>query len=90
MQAMTDSLQARRKRLLFRAVRRGTKEADLVIGGFAKAHLGDLDADQLGRFEALLEENDPDVLAWIIGLQAPPADFDTDVLNLMKQFKMSS
>ena len=45
----------RRKRLLFRAWHRGTREADLILGSFAEAHLDAFDAAQLDRFEALLE-----------------------------------
>jgi len=84
-----DHLALRRKRLLFRSVRRGTKESDLIIGGFAKAWLGRLDEQQLGQFEALLEQNDPDLLAWVFGLERPPAAHDHDVIRLIQSFKDS-
>lgn len=84
---MTESLELRRRRLMFRAVRRGTKESDMVIGGFARRHLQDLDPEQLDRFEALLECNDPDILGWVIGLQTPPPEHDNDVLSRLRAFK---
>ncbi|MBV9585986.1 MAG: succinate dehydrogenase assembly factor 2, partial [Alphaproteobacteria bacterium] len=37
----------RRKRLLYRAWHRGTREADLILGSFAEAHLAGFDAMQL-------------------------------------------
>ena len=77
----------RRKRLLFRSLRRGTKESDLVIGGFAKAHLEAMNEAQLERFEALLECSDPEVLGWVIGRQPVPAEFDTDVMAMLMAFK---
>lgn len=77
----------RRKRLLFRSLRRGTKESDLVIGGFAKAHLEAMNEAQLERFEALLERSDPEVLGWVIGRQPVPAEFDTDVMAMLMAFK---
>ena len=40
----------RRKRLLYQSTHRGTKEADLIIGGFALAHISTLSADQLSNF----------------------------------------
>lgn len=87
---MTDHhLVAKRKRLLFRSVRRGTKESDLIIGGFARAWLNRLDEQQLERFEALLEQNDPDVLAWVLGLVPPPPAFDHDVMRLIRTYKDS-
>ncbi len=84
---MTDDLDRRRKRLYFRSIRRGTKESDLVIGGFAEANLGAMDARGLDRFEALLECNDPEVLAWIVGLAEPPVEFDNEVLDALRRFK---
>lgn len=61
----------------------------MVIGGFAEAHIGDLDGGQLDRFEALLDENDQDVLAWVIGMKPPPSAFDNDVLEMIRNFKKS-
>ncbi len=73
----------RRKRLLFRSVRRGTKESDLVIGGFAKTHLESMDEAQPARFEALLECSDPEILGWVIGQEPIPEDFDMDVMAML-------
>ena len=86
---MPDRIEKIRRKLRFRSLRRGTKESDLVIGGFAEAHLQSLTEDQLGLFEALLNENDQDVLSWVIGMVQPPAAHDTDVLNMIKTFKNS-
>ena len=84
---MTDELNKQRKRLQFRSIRRGTKESDLVIGGFAKANVSLMNARQLDQFEALLERNDPDVMSWIIGLTDPPTEFDNEVLDALRNFK---
>lgn len=84
-----DGCALQRRRLLFRSTRRGTKESDLIVGGFAKAWLERLDEAQLDRFEALLEQNDPDLLSWILGLRRPPAAHDHDVLGLIRNFKDS-
>ncbi len=84
---MTDDLDTQRKRLYFRSIRRGTKESDLVIGGFAEANLSQMNARQLVQFEALLERNDPEVLSWVIGLAEAPAEFDNEVLDALRDFK---
>jgi antitoxin CptB len=84
---MAADLEAQRKRLLFRSVRRGTKESDLLLGGFAQRHLADLDVDQLDRYEALLERNDFEVLAWVLGEEPVPSAYDTDVLQMIKKFR---
>ena len=57
----------RLKRMQMRANRRGTKEMDLVLGPFAKAHLARMDAPGLDLFDALLSENDQDLYQWVTG-----------------------
>ncbi len=86
---MPDRLETVRRKLRFRSLRRGTKESDLVIGGFADEHLHGMTEDQLAAFEALLDENDQDVLGWVIGMAPPPPAHDTDVLKMIRQFKNS-
>jgi antitoxin CptB len=60
------------KRALWRAHHRGTKEADMLVGGFADRWLAGLDAAGFAWFEALLEEQDVDILAWAFGKAEPP------------------
>lgn len=84
---MSDELETIRRKLRFRSLRRGTKESDLVIGGFADLHLQDLSKEQLRQFEELLDENDQDVLSWVINMTPPPDRFDSGVLKMMRDFK---
>lgn len=71
---MTETSEARLKRLAMRSWRRGTKEMDLVLGPWADAHLAGLDEGRLAVYDRLLEENDQDLMAWILGQgQAPEA-----------------
>lgn len=70
---MTETTEARLKRMLMRSWRRGTKEMDLILGPWAEAHLATLGADELAVYETLLAENDQDLMAWILGQSAPPA-----------------
>lgn len=80
-------LESKRKRLRYRSWNRGMKETDLLLGRFADRHLDSFDARQLARYEALLRESDPDILAWIAGREAPPAEHDNDVTKLLLDFK---
>ncbi|MFN4192903.1 MAG: succinate dehydrogenase assembly factor 2 [Tabrizicola sp.] len=70
---MDETAEARLKRMKMRSWRRGTKEMDLVLGPFADAHLAAMPAAELDLFDALLAENDQDLMAWILGQAAPPA-----------------
>ena len=69
---MGETAEARLKRMAMRSWRRGTKEMDLVLGPFADAHLADLSSADLDLYDALLAENDQDLMAWILGQLAPP------------------
>jgi antitoxin CptB len=84
---MTEALAIQRRRLRFRSWHRGTREADLILGRFADAHLADFTAEQLDRYGALLEKSDPDIYDWLTGRAPVPADDDTDVFRLLKEFK---
>ena len=80
-------LDERRKRLRFRAWRRGFREIDLILGGFADRHIATLDASEVDAFEALLEMRDLDVYDWIAGRTPPPDDHDTQLLVRLREFR---
>lgn len=82
-----DPLPHRRKRLKFRSWHRGTREADLLLGSFADAHLDGFDAGQLDRYEALLETPDPDLYNWITAREPVPPEHDSDVFRLLAAFR---
>ena len=83
---MPNSLDIRRKRLLFRSWHRGTRESDLILGRFAEAYLADFDAGQLDCYEALLESEDADLFDWLSGRAALPAAQDHEVMRLLRDF----
>jgi antitoxin CptB len=84
---MTNDKDARLKKLRFRAWRRGFREADLILGPFADKHVPSFADDELDWFERLLEVPDQDLYAWIIGREAPPAEFDTAIMARIKAFR---
>ena len=63
------------KRMRMRSWRRGTKEMDLILGPFADARLAELPGSTLAGYDALLAENDQDLIQWVLGQSAPPARF---------------
>lgn len=66
------------KRLIYQSWYRGCKETDILLGGFAKAHLTELDDAGLDSFEALLGEHDADVYAWLTDTKPVPPHFKDD------------
>ena len=65
----------RLKRLRFRAWHRGTREADLVVGGFFDCHHRGWGEAEIDWFERLLDEQDVDILAWAFGSAEAPSRF---------------
>lgn len=74
----------RLKRLRFRAWHRGTKEADLLIGGFFDRHHEGWSADEIALFETLLEEQDVDIMAWAMGTQPVPAQYRGTLMQALE------
>jgi antitoxin CptB len=81
-----DDLVRRRKRLKYRSWHRGTKEMDLLLGPFADSCLDGFGPAELGDYEALLEQPEPDVYEWILGRSDPPAAARTGVLDRIIAF----
>ena len=79
----------RRKKLKFRAWRRGFREIDLILGGFADSHLDGLSDAGLDAFERLLEAPDQDVYDWIIGAASTPPEHDTPTLASIQVFRLT-
>jgi antitoxin CptB len=68
---LMDGLEIRRKRALYRAYHRGTKELDLILGRYAKEHVPGMDEARLTLFEHLLSLPDADIDQWIRGHETP-------------------
>ena len=75
----------RLKRLRFRAWHRGTKEADLLVGGFFDRYSESWNDEQIGWFEALMNEQDVDIMAWAIGSAPVPDQWGGEMMNTMRQ-----
>ena len=88
---MTDEIEhmdmvTRRKRLIYRSNYRGFKEADLILGGYAKANIDTMTDDEVLMFEALLEAKDHDIYGWIMETLPVPEVFDTPLLKRLRAF----
>jgi antitoxin CptB len=80
---------ARLEKLRYRAWRRGFREADLVLGGFADARLSTMRSDELEAFERLLDQPDHDIWDWIVGQATAPEPFEDLLLEQIRAFKVA-
>jgi antitoxin CptB len=73
------------KRLHWRAHHRGTKEADLMIGGFFDANHASWGPTERALFSAMLEEQDVDIMAWALGTASPPKCFAGSMIEALQK-----
>jgi antitoxin CptB len=84
---MAETREIRIKRLRMRAWHRGIKEMDLILGGWADAHLAGLDDTTLDAFEAVLAEADHDLYSWVSGQAEPPASLAPMLSRIAAEFR---
>ncbi len=87
---LSPARDARLKKLRFRAWHRGFREADLIVGPFADAHVAEFDAAELDAFERLLEAPDQDLYEWIVGRTPVPPEHDNSVMERLSAFRFTA
>lgn len=80
---MTEDLDPRRKRIIWRATHRGIREMDFVVGTFVKERIAAADEAELAELERILEIPDQDLMAWMTGALPVPADQTSSLLEQM-------
>jgi antitoxin CptB len=80
-------LDPRRRKILFRAWHRGLREMDLVFGQFADNELADLADSDLDELEAIMSEEDNDLVKWILGERDVPTHFRTPLFARIAAYR---
>lgn len=81
----TETLDARRRRILFRATRRGTYENDLLVGDFVRARIALFTESELDALEEIMELPDAELADWLTGRSPIPATADTPMLRAIRR-----
>ena len=71
--------------LKYRAWHRGTREADMRVGGFFDAHHAHWGPHERALFAALLMETDVDIMAWAIGTQPVPERYEGPMMTALRR-----
>ncbi len=82
----SEGLDDRRKRLLYRCWHRGTREMDMILGGFADANIVDLSDTDVTDLEQLIELQDVDLYAALSGGQPLAAEHADGIFKRIKAF----
>jgi antitoxin CptB len=81
----SDTLDVRRRRLLFRATHRGTHEVDILLGGFVSPRIAAFSAAELTALEAVMELPDVDLADWLCGRLPLPPEHDVPMLRAIRE-----
>ncbi|MCB2107563.1 MAG: succinate dehydrogenase assembly factor 2 [Rhodobacteraceae bacterium] len=81
--------ESRRKRLIYRATHRGTKESDALVGGFYREAVPALDPADFDEAERLLDESDADLLDWLMGRKPVPAAWSGTIFDRLHAYARS-
>lgn len=80
-----DDADTLRRQLKFRCWHRGTKEVDILLGGFIDKYMHDLAVERLHEMAALLECPDNDIYNWVTGGEDPTPQHDTQLMKLIRK-----
>jgi antitoxin CptB len=76
----------RRRRALWRATHRGSKELDFLLGRYAKAALDGMNSNDISIFERLIDTPDPEIeMCLFEGYSSGDRDLD-ELIRLVRRF----
>lgn len=79
-------LETRRRRALWRATHRGTRELDILIGTYASARLSKMTEEELTNFEEFLTQQETHLQTLLLSPSAPHDVPFADILNAVRAF----
>jgi antitoxin CptB len=81
-----NDLGMRRRRAVWRATHRGSKELDFLLGRFAEQEVDDMTAAEIAAFERLVDVPDPTIEACVLeGSSLGERDLD-ELIDRMRRF----
>ena len=84
---MSFNIDELKKKIIYRATYRGTKEMDTLISSFTKKIINDLDGDELISLSNLLDIDDENLYKLNQGLSTTVDIKENKVSKLLKEFK---
>ncbi len=85
---MSEELEIFKKKLLYRASYRGTKEMDILLTGFVKKHINTFDNNQLKELEIFLKFEDDIIYDFYYNGKINLDIKNNIIAKLFKEFKL--
>ena len=86
-EAGQETREVRIKRLSMRSMRRGIKEMDILLSGYAATNLAQMSDEGLTLYDRLLRENDQDLYQWVTGQAAAPEQFHALIDEISRTYE---
>jgi antitoxin CptB len=77
-----------KKQIIYRSMRRGTKEMDLLLGNFVKKYIDKFSSDELKDLDKLLFVDDEVLYKWYFEKNSNDTIPNTKVSAMLKNFKL--
>lgn len=82
---MNQEISLADRKVIYRA-RRGLKELDYYFDPYVREHFLQANAQEKADFALLIDQEDPDLLDWFMGVTTPPAELVV-IINRLKALK---
>jgi len=76
-----------KKQIIYRSTHRGTKEMDLLLGGFVKKYIDKFTHNELKDVEKLLRVGDDVLQKWYFEKKSLNSILNSNVSRMLKSFK---
>ncbi|KAI3421061.1 hypothetical protein GPALN_014687 [Globodera pallida] len=86
---VTESVEVLRARLLYQSRKRGIRENDILIGGFADQHLAQMGKQELEQYDRIIngQHNEWDLFHYLSGAKEVPSDLSNN--SIFRHMKLS-
>ena len=85
---MSNKLEIFKKRLIYRATYRGTKEMDILLSSFVKKHINTFNEKSLVKLENFLDLSDEQILNYYNNTFTEESISENEVLKLFKNHEI--
>jgi len=85
---MSNKLEIFKKRLIYRATYRGTKEMDILLSSFVKKHINTFNEKSLFKLENFLNLSDDQILNYYNNTFTEESISENEVLKLFKNHEI--
>ena len=85
---MSNKLEIFKKRLIYRATYRGTKEMDILLSSFVKKHINTFNEKSLVKLENFLNLSDEQILNYYNNTFTEESINENEVLKLFKNHEI--